>query len=295
MAEKHSSDAARPLRPEHPEPPQRASADTSMPFEDALRARLPSREDVLREARAQSAQRRLRRRQAGAAACIALSCAGLWAWNPVLRERTVVVAAGEPRAWTARDGTVIALDSRSSLTLALRLRSRDLRLESGQAVFTVAPDWRPLHVHVGDAVIRDIGTIFRVRRDAGGSQVAVLEGKVEISGPAGQAMLDAGQAMEVDTLRPVPATVASLVRETAWREGRLRFDGTPLSEVLALLSHYRRMPVSWSGDPPPDASALRLSGEYRIRDIESLIDSLPAILPLRVERLPDGRVLLSAR
>jgi len=278
-----------------PVPPERAYADPSVPFEDALRACLPSREDVLREARAQSAQRRLRRRQAGAAACVAVLCAGLWAWNPVLRERTVVVAAGEPRAWTARDGTVIALDSRSSLAMALRLRSRELRLERGQAVVTVAPDWRPLRVHVGEAVIRDIGTIFRVRRDAAGSQVAVLEGRVEVRGPAGLAVLDAGQAVAVDTLQPVPATVASLLRETAWREGRLRFDGTPLPEALALLSHYRRMPVSWRGDSPPDDPALRLSGDYRIRDIESLIDSLPAILPVRLQRLADGRVLLSAR
>lgn len=38
--------------------------DPFIPYEDVLRAQLPSREDVLREAKAQSAQRQLRRRQA---------------------------------------------------------------------------------------------------------------------------------------------------------------------------------------------------------------------------------------
>ncbi|MFT0531975.1 FecR family protein [Castellaniella hirudinis] len=273
---------------------RRPAADPFMPYEDVLRARLPSREDVLREAKAQSAQRRLRRRQGVAAACVAL-CAGLWVWNPVLRERTVSVAAGAPRAWTARDGTVIALDSRSVLTLQRRLRTRDLRLDAGQAVLTVAPNWRPLRVMAGDAVIRDIGTTFRVRRAGAGAQVAVLEGRVEVSSPAGRAVLDAGQAVDADTLRRMPASVPALERETAWREGRLRFDGTPLAEVLAVLDHYRAAAVVWTGDQPPDAAAWRLSGDYRIRDVESLIDSLPLMMPLRIERRPDGAVWVSPR
>jgi transmembrane sensor len=264
-----------------------------MPFEDALRACLPSREEILREAKAQTARRRLRRRQGVAAACVAL-CAGLWAWNPVLKERTVVVAAGVPRAWTAHDGTVVALDSRSSLTMRLRLRSRELRLNAGQAVLDVAANWRPLRVHVGDTVIRDIGTVFRVRREGDAGQVAVLEGRVEVSGPSGRAELGAGQSLDLGTLRPLPASVAGLERETAWREGRLRFDGTPLPDVLALLSHYRAAPVRWEGGPVA-GPAPRLSGEYRIRDVEALIDSLPAILPLRIDRRPDGTVLVSAR
>lgn len=284
-----------PRQPFNPRGPASGSgADPFMPFEDVLRARLPSREDILREAKAQSAQRRLRRRQAGGAACVAL-CAGLWAWNPVLHERSVTVAAGAPRAWTARDGTVIALDSRSTLTLQWRLRTRDLRLDAGQAVLTVAQNWRPLRVRVGDAVIRDIGTIFRVRRAAAGAEVAVLEGRVEVSGPAGRAELGAGQAMDVDTLTTLAASVPTLERETAWREGRLRFDGTPLPEVLSTLSHYRAAPVVWVGGFPADGAALRLSGEYRIRDIESLIDGLPAILPVRIERQPSGAVQVSSR
>ncbi|WP_323018621.1 FecR family protein [Castellaniella sp.] len=264
-----------------------SGADPFMPFEDVLRARLPSREEILREAKAQSAQRRLRRRQAIASAGVVL-CAGLWAWNPVLRERTVAVGAGAPSAWTARDGTVVALDSRSMLTMQWRLRTRDMRLDAGQVVLTVAQNWRPLRVRVGDAVVRDIGTVFRVRRDAAGAQVAVLQGRVEVSSPAGQTVLDAGQAADVGTLRAVPASVPVLERETAWREGRLRFDGTPLSDVLVTLSHYRPAPVVWAGDPPVDTDALRLSGEYRIRDLESLIDSLPSVLPVRIERQPDG-------
>ncbi len=279
--------------PERSRQADAAPADPFMPFEDVLRARLPSREEILREAKAQSAQRRLRRHQGVAAVCVAL-CAGLWAWNPVLRERTVVVAAGAPRVWTAHDGTVVALDSRSSLTMQLRLRSRDLRLNAGQAVLDVAAHWRPLRVRVGDTVIRDIGTVFRVRRDDGGAQVAVLEGRVQVSNPDGRAELGAGQAMDLGTLRPLPASVAGLERETAWREGRLRFDGASLSEVLAQLSHYRAAPVRWAGRPFVGDEP-RLSGEYRIRDVESLIDSLPAILPLRIERRPDGAVLVSAR
>lgn len=269
------------------------SADPFEPLEDVLRARLPSREEILREAKAQSARRRLRRRQGAAAVCVAL-CAGLWAWNPVLRERTVVVAAGAPRAWTAHDGTVVALDSRSSLTMQWRLRSRDLRLNAGQAVLDVAASWRPLRVHIGDSVIRDIGTVFRVRRAGADAQVAVLEGRVEVSGPAGEAVLDAGQALDIGTMRPLPASVAGLERETAWREGRLRLDGMPLSGVLALLGHYRAAPVRWQGRPLAGPEP-RLSGDYRIRDIEALIDSLPSMLPLRVQRRPDGVVEISAR
>src|SRR5690606_13251928 len=124
-------------RPAPPQPHARCATAPCTPLQDALRARRSALEEILQEAKAQSAQRRLRRRQGVAAVCMAL-CVGLWAWNPVLRERTVEVAAGAPRAWTAHDGTIIALDGRSSLTLRLRLRSRAMRLDAGYVVLALA-------------------------------------------------------------------------------------------------------------------------------------------------------------
>ncbi len=132
--------------------------------------------------------------------------------------------------------------------MRLRLRSRDLDPNAGQAVLDAPaslgrPLARPRGRHGGDP---RIGTVFRVRRAGADAQVAGRKGRVGMSWSRGRGVeLGAGQAMDIGTLRPLPASVAGLERETAWREGRLRFDGTPLSEVLALLGHYRAAPVRW--------------------------------------------------
>jgi len=277
--------------PTAPVAPRRARerADAIAPFEDALRERFASREELLAEARATTLRQRGRRSSAGTAVLMAALVAGLWWADPAWRTEEIRTATGEQARWTLRDGSTIALNIASVLRVETRLRTRSFVLEQGEAAFHAAHGWRPFIVQAGAATVRDIGTVFNVRRVGGGANVTVIEGSVEVSAPgrppqrltAGQA-LDAAGTGPAQPVRQSPPGVA-----VAWQQGRLVFDGTPLADALAEIQRYRAAPIVLAD---ARAGRLRLSGEYDIRHIEALIDALPQALPVAVQRSPDGGV-----
>lgn len=254
---------------------------------DALRQRLPSREDVLREAKAQSAHDR-RKRRLNRIALGVVALAGVLIWDPVLYTRSFTTGAEPPRIWRTQDGSTIALDSHSRLVQETRLRTRAYKLDRGDAIFTVAPDWRPFIVRAGETRVRDISTMFYVKRLPIGEQVSVLEGAVEVNSPAGQRLLHANDTLVAQTHSLTETPLPDLERSTAWRLGKLRFDGTPLAEALHDISRYREQTLRLSADP--GNADLRLSGEYDIAQLDALVRDLPLILPVRLRATADGSI-----
>ncbi|MBD8496128.1 FecR domain-containing protein [Pseudomonas syringae] len=262
--------------------------DALQPYADALRERVPSREALLAEGKALT-QRRRKQRNAAVGGLLSLAIVGaLWTLDPAWRSNEVQVAFGQRQPLTLEDGSQVLLNSGSRLRVEQRLRSRQLELLEGQATFTVVHGDQPFIVRSQGVTVRDIGTVFDVRSDRRGVQVGVIEGIVEVSNHhAPPRRLTAGEqlhatAERVDT--PQPVNPQSL---TAWQHGKLRFDGTPLSEVVADLQHYRPAQIRVAD---ARTGELRLSGEFDSASVEALIDLLPGILPVTVQRSKDGSV-----
>lgn len=141
---------------------------------------------------------------------------------------------------TLQDGTQVALAPDTALDTAFEKGRRIVSLARGEAFFDVTHDpSHPFEVKVGDAIVRDIGTAFSVRRrDDGSAQVVVARGRVAVSQGTHQAVLTPDRAISFDEERfgPVHAVDASL--ETAWMRGRLIMENRPLSEVLDELNRF---------------------------------------------------------
>ncbi|MGH8447147.1 MAG: hypothetical protein ACREVL_17905, partial [Solimonas sp.] len=75
-------------------------------------------------------------------------------------------------------------------------------------------------------------------------------------------------------------------------DGRLVFDRTPLREVLAELQRYRTAPLRLAD---AQIGGLRVSGVFAVDRGDALLDLLPRILPVTVERAADGSVRVSGR
>lgn len=257
------------------------------PYAESLRALLPSREAMLAEAKAQSAQNARRRRKAAGTALL-LALAG-WTWlaDPALGYRQVEVASSGREVLKMDDGSVIELDAGSVLRIEYRLRSRQFELLDGEGLFSVAHQPKPFIVRSQGVSVRDIGTVFDVRSDLRGVRVAVLEGAVEVDNGQRLQPLTANQQLLASrrALGPVEATRAGEV--DAWRHDLFHFDGTPLDAVVAQLRRHRDAPVHLDG---ASAAQHRLSGEFRTRDVEQLIETLPRLAPVDVRRAKDGSV-----
>ncbi|PQA87571.1 FecR family protein [Hyphococcus luteus] len=197
------------------------------------------------------------------------------------------------------DGSAAELAPKSKIKVAYSGAERRVYLETGEAFFEVrADDARAFFVSSGDAEIRVTGTKFNVRQGAAGVTVSVAEGHVEVrrlrnnaDASAAGARLSAGEEVAApasgeglsDVVDAPPSSIAS------WRAGRLVYRGAPLREFIADANRYSDVSIVVADDSLLD---LPLVASLRTDQIDAMIDGLPDILPLDVDRSRKDRIVL---
>ncbi|MGC3987744.1 MAG: FecR domain-containing protein [Pseudorhodoferax sp.] len=267
------------------------------PAEDALaRHRAALRERFPLPPPAARVRKGTQRRKPAAAATLAAVCAlALLAWtDPAWRTEQFATQAGQRQVLSLSDGSTVTLDTATRLQVSRHLRSRRVALETGRALFEVAPSaWRPFTVDAGAAQVRVLGTAFDVRLWGEDVAVTVLHGHVAVRGAAQDgAQLQAGQRADVAAGRLGPVRSVDAQAATAWREGRFVFQRTPLAEVLREIERYSGRPVRLL---QPELAGLEVSGVYRTANAAALLDLLPTLLPVRVQHAADGSATVAAR
>jgi len=237
---------------------------------------------------------------------IALAAGSAMLWQ---RHRTLAVevenyatAVAVDRSVALSDGSQIALGGATRLATHFARDRRDVDLNAGEAFFQVAHDTtRPFVVNAGEISIRAVGTAFDVRRTGERVTIAVAEGRVRIASSEGLAngRLSAAEALEAVAGQQISfdprasgLTVGAIPpgRVASWREHRLEFVNEPLDSVIADINRYSTRPLTLT---EAKLGALVFTGTVDTAALDSWIEALPKILPLRVDA--DGqRVTLSA-
>jgi transmembrane sensor len=206
-------------------------------------------------------------------------------------------------------GSTLQLDTETQARVRLYRDRRDVHMHSGQAMFTVHGDaQRPLHVYAGALRITVVGTRFSVRHtgtglDAGRTVVSVEEGRVRVENrkhsadrseePKVMAAVDAeaafpavdltaGQTVTADAqglLGPVSTLTAGAI--APWRDERISFDQTPLSQAIAEFERYGHTGLVVLD---PAVGALPVGGSYSLRQWRRFAETLPQVLPVRLVR-----------
>jgi transmembrane sensor len=270
-----------------PLPNQASANDALNPYKEALREHFPSREALLQEAKRQTQRQRMLKKVT-TGVTFSLTLALSWVMDPVWHSEDMHTMVGQQASYTLKDGSHVDLNTNSVLVVEQHFYSRRLHLKQGEALFTVQHGWRPFTVFANQTQIRDIGTIFNVRNTARGAVVTVIEGSVEVRTVNAQRILtkDISVTTQAGTISESRCTSANI----AWQQGRLVFDGTPLREAVAEIQRYRKAPIVIQDSK---VGSLRLSGEYDINAIESLLKTLSLSLGIQVSYQTDGKVILS--
>lgn len=200
-----------------------------------------------------------------------------------------VAAHGSPRQIELADGTVVHLDAESEVSVRITWLTRRVELERGQASFVVAVDRRPFAVHAAGLQVTDLGTTFDVSLLREQARIGVSEGRVQVRGDSGRgrmlADLDAGKVAQVAYRdQRVQLSDQDAASMTAWWQGRAVFRDEPLRDVADRFNRRNALRLHVSDD----AGALRLTGNLRVDDLDSLrafLDQQPALI---TERLADG-------
>jgi transmembrane sensor len=236
---------------------------------------------------------------AAAAAAIAALAVGLLWWGTGrfsatgVQELRFASAHGELLTQPLPDGSVLQLNTDTSVVVRYSATERRVDVERGQAMFTVVHDTaRPFRVMAGDAQIVDIGTRFDIYLQADATQVTVVEGSVEVSrrGAAGKLLLVAGQRARIGA-KDLPAT-AELVdaeRETAYLRRQIVFERKPLAAVAAEFNRYVQVPIQIA---TPQLRQMTITGSFTVDDVESFIAYLRKLEGVRVE-ITSTQILVS--
>ncbi len=249
---------------------------------------------------------------APAVAAVALAAmTGTWVWRTAgagrsgmaesrFSGRAFATARGERQTIRLTDGTRVVLGAASVLRLGAEYPRgvRDVYLE-GEALFDVHHDAaRRFAVHAANAIATDVGTSFDVRAYAGDGAVRVVvrDGSVDLRQAPAPLMQRAGQtpSLQAGDLAVVSDSAivvthgANVAALTAWAQGRLIFDRTPLRDVARDLARTFDVDIAVT-----DSTLLsrRITGAFS--EDEGMDDVLTAIavsVGARVER--SGRHIL---
>ncbi|MBL9209465.1 MAG: FecR domain-containing protein [Opitutaceae bacterium] len=238
---------------------------------------------------------------------------------------------GELRTIALPDGSHIRLNTASSVAVDYTPTSRTIRLNRGEAHFTVAKDpSRPFTVTAGSVAVRAVGTAFNVRVRSESIDVIVTAGRVRLNGdapslhppttpnPGGNfpatapevasdtqytdLALSAGEAISLPQRGPETAKQAAprsvslspveIERVLAWREHRLEFVAEPLAAMVAEFNRYHRVKIIIAD---PALGAQRFGGNFRADDPAGFVRVLTANFNVIAEPGENEILLRSAR
>lgn len=205
---------------------------------------------------------------------------------------------GERRQVALPDGSTLHLNGDTRLATHFGAGERRVELAHGEAFFEVRHDAsRPFVVVGGMGQVTVTGTRFNVRRDSEALQVSVESGSVRLeSGPwwhQSARRLAAGQqaiAYADSTLSEIAQV--NIENLTAWQRGKIIFNNVSLATVISEMNRYLMRPASLDA---PELGQHRVSGIFSVDDPQAMIDALPAIAPVSLDRLQDGRIRVVAR
>jgi ferric-dicitrate binding protein FerR (iron transport regulator) len=278
--------------------------------------------------------RRARRLVPLAAAATLLLAAGVAVWSRDARvdggdaagarvaaapARAVTAPVGRPDSLVLADGSRVVLAPGSTLEIAAGYGAerRELTLR-GVAHFVVRHDAaRPFVVRAGAARVRDVGTAFVVRSDAGADgrtvAVSVTEGVVALA-PADAAggatrgaapgASDAAAAAAEHELRAgdrgtlAPDGAVRVARggatpdDVAWMQGRLVYRAAPIAEVRADLRRWYGVELQLAD---PALAGRHLTLTIADEPVDEVLRAIALALGATLERRGDTAVVRPAR
>ena len=152
----------------------------------------------------------------------------------------------------------------------------------------------PFVVNAAGHRVTDIGTKFKIRRDNGHIEVALLEG---------QARFDSADKRERPlSMRPGDVVVATshstaLMRRSPrdladslnWRRGMIVFKHTSLEDAAGEFNRYNAKKLVVEGS---DTARLTINGTFQTNDVAAFTDAAHAVFGVRVEER-NGETVIS--
>ena len=189
--------------------------------------------------------------------------------------KVVATSYGETKELKLADGTVVVLNSCSSVRFPDRFLSDERRIElEGEGYFQVQRnEEKPFIIHTSRFNIQVLGTSFNVKSYTTDELVSVNveSGKVQVDLPEAMMRLRANEQIQINTLTGDYEKDCVLREVAQWRKGTLCFHETPIHDVAKELERIYHCSIIF--DPEQNFKNL-ISGEHDNTNLEAVLRSI---------------------
>ncbi|MGE5565209.1 MAG: FecR family protein [Parcubacteria group bacterium] len=222
------------------------------------------------------------------AATVAITAgAGAITYSLVFRRYSTKV--GEMRRVALPDGSTVTLNTASTVVVDFVNGRRNVRLERGEALFSVARGARPLEVEAGGVRLKASDALFNIRRHEGRQvEVLVCNGVVDVADGANVARLPKATIAYARPAAPVsakPVNGDDVQRKLAWREGMIAFHGETLAEAADEFARYSDQRIVIDD---PEVARRTVVGLFVANDPAGFAKAVATSFGLRADTVPDG-------
>ncbi|UXC92973.1 MULTISPECIES: FecR family protein [Sphingobium] len=206
---------------------------------------------------------------------------------------------GEVREVRLDDGSVLTLDTGTTINVDLSAEQRVVSLERGRARFRIVHDAaRPFIVRFGQNEISSPGTIFDVSY---GNRAAVhlLEGRADVKVRGWRSNARAEQLFHLrsgeqlsflDGQAMPPSVMSARPTDEQWVSGVKNVDDVPISEVIVEANSYSTTQIVLAD---PTLGSREIFGSVHIRDVDAVANAIAAFLEAKVDRSHPGKLIIT--
>jgi transmembrane sensor len=227
------------------------------------------------------------------------AAAGWFAMRAAPSEVRYETRLGAHQTYALQDGSKLTLNTATRLRARVSRSARTVWLDQGEAYFDIAHDAaHPFVVVSGTSRITVLGTRFTVRREAGGTEVVVVDGRVQVeNGPMpGRTAVILVKHQRVlttpDTMRRSDESDAAIDQQLSWREGKLVFDQVTLDAAAGEFNRYNKKKLVLADAA---AAGLKIGGRFDVDNIQAFARLLQRGFGLDVRETDDTITIASRR
>ena len=202
---------------------------------------------------------------------------------------------GAHQTHALKDGSKLTLNTATSVRARVSQTERTVWLDKGEAYFEVARDTaHPFVVIAGTNKITVLGTQFSVRREAGGTNVVVIDGRVQVDNGRSPVILVKHQKVVAtqEGMQKSDESDASIEQVLSWREGKLVFDQVTLDYAAGEFNRYNKKKLVMAD---AEAAQLRIGGRFDVGNVQGFANLLQKGFGLDVRESGDTITVASQR
>ena len=230
---------------------------------------------------------------AALAGCVLLS--GLYFFLEKPPTRLIATNFGEIRQVKLPDSSFVTLNAQSNLKYDAHWdnkKEREVWID-GEAFFSIKPgaDHQRFIVHTDEADIEVFGTEFNVMRRERKLTVSLNSGNIrlKVHNSPDTVYMKPGEILEFAS-NNIIKTSGKVEQLSVWKDQKLVFDDTPVSEIMRQLRYIYGWDYANIGQDILDE---RLTGELDISDEQKLINTLEKALRIRIDK--EGKIIKISR